>query len=89
MDDITTSGSSVKKVIKSVRAAGGKIVAVCVLVNRDQKLVTTKTIGAPFFPLATYRIPSYEASACPLCKKGIPISTQLGHGSKFIKLKTL
>ncbi|MBI3459291.1 orotate phosphoribosyltransferase [Candidatus Azambacteria bacterium] len=87
VEDIATTGSSVKKVIESVRKAGGKIVAVCVMVNRDSQLVNSKTIGVPFFSLATYKVPSYEPKDCPLCKKGVPINIQFGHGKKFIGLK--
>jgi len=87
VEDITTTGSSVKKVVETVKMVGGKVVAVCVMVNRDPKLVMTKTIGAPFFPLATYKVPSYEAQDCLLCQKGIPINTQLGHGKKFLEEK--
>ena len=89
VEDITTTGGSVKKVIESVRIAGGKVVATCVIINRDPKLVNSKTIGAPFFPLATHKIPSYEAKDCPLCKKGVPVNTELGHGKNFRDYKEI
>lgn len=87
VEDTTTVGSSVKKVVKSVKQAGGKIVAVCVMVNRDPKMVNSKSIGAPFSSLAVFKIPSYEEKKCPLCKQGIPINTQLGHGKKYLEDK--
>ena len=87
IEDITTTGSSVKKVVQSVKKAGGKIVAVCVMVNRDLKLVNSKSIGAPFSSLGVFKVPSYSEKECPLCQNNIPINTQFGHGKKFLENK--
>jgi orotate phosphoribosyltransferase len=84
VEDATTTGGSVKKVIKSVRKAGGKVVAVCVMINRDPKMVNTKSIGVPFSALGVFKVPSYKAKDCPLCKAGVPINTMVGHGKKFL-----
>lgn len=80
VEDVTTTGSSVKKVIKSVKVAGGKIVACVVILNKDPRLVNSKSIGVPFCALGVLKIPSYSPKNCPLCKKKIPINTSLGHG---------
>ncbi len=85
IEDTTTIGSSVKKVIERVKKAGGKIVAVCVMINRDPKLVNSKSIGAPFSSLGIFKIPSYDEKNCPLCEKGVPINTELGHGKAFLE----
>ncbi len=85
VEDTTTVGSSVKKLIQSVKKAGGKVVAVGVMINRDPKLVNTKSIGAPFYSLGVLKVPSYEAKNCPLCKAGITVNTQFGHGKKFLE----
>jgi len=87
VEDTTTLGSSVKKVVVGVKKAKGKVVAVCVMVNRDPKAVNSKTIGAPFYSLAVLKIPSYEENNCPLCKARIPINTKVGHGKKFLESK--
>jgi len=87
IEDLTTTGGSVKKVVDSVKKIGGTIVGVCVMVNRDPKLVTSETVGAPFTSLAVIEIPSYEADECPLCKENIPINTEVGHGKKFLESK--
>ena len=55
------------------------------MVNRDPKSVNRKTVGAPFSALAVYQAKSYDAKDCPLCKKGVPIDTQFGHGKKFLE----
>ena len=87
VEDLTTTGGSVKKVIESVKGAGGKVVAACVMVNRDPKLVNSKSIGAPFSSLGVFKVPSYEEKDCPLCKEGIPINITVGHGKKFLENK--
>lgn len=87
IEDTTTLGSSVKKVIESVKKAKGKVVGVSVMVNRDPQKVNSKSIGAPFSALTVLRAESYEEKKCPLCKKGIPINTKIGHGKKFLELK--
>lgn len=87
IEDLTTTGGSVLKVMSSVKAAGGKVVAVGVMVNRDPKLVSAETIGAPFYALGVLKAEAYDEKACPLCKKSIPINTSVGHGRKFLELK--
>lgn len=87
IEDLTTTGGSVKKVVDSVRQVGGKVVAVCVMVNRDPKSVNSKTIGAPFFSLGIFLAQAYEEKDCPLCKKNIPINTIVGHGKKYLENK--
>lgn len=87
VEDTTTIGSSVKKVVKRVKEAGGKVVGVCVMVNRDPKMVNSKSISAPFSSLGVFKVPSYDKKDCPLCKKGVPINTELGHGKKYLETK--
>jgi orotate phosphoribosyltransferase len=84
VEDLTTTGGSVRKVVDTVRAAGGKVVAVCVMVNRDPERVTVKVVGAPFIALGVLKAEAYDESRCPLCKEGIPINTTVGHGKKYI-----
>ena len=87
VEDTVTSGSSIKKVIKAIKKAGGKIVSVCIMTNRDPKIVNVKNIGVPISALAVLNVPSYEASKCLLCKDKIPINTKYGHGKKFLESK--
>ena len=87
VEDTVTSGSSIKKVIKAVKDAGGKIFSVCIMTNRDPKIVNAKNIGVPISALAKLNVPSYEPNKCPLCKAGVPINTTLGHGKKFLESK--
>lgn len=85
VEDLTTTGGSVKKVIEAVKNAGGDLRGVSVMVNRNPKLVTAETFGGPFQSLGQYEIPAYETKDCPMCKAGIPMNTKIGHGKKFFK----
>jgi len=87
IEDLTTTGGSVKKVVDSVRKAGGKVVRVCVMVNRDPENINSKSIGAPFSSLAVLKAESWEEKDCPLCKKNVPVNTSVGHGKKFLEEK--
>ena len=87
VEDVTATGSSVKKVMKAVVTAGGEVEEVSVIVNRDPELVNSQTIGAPFSSLVQFKIESYEAKKCPLCKKKVPINIHIGHGRRFLEEK--
>jgi orotate phosphoribosyltransferase len=83
IEDLTTTGISVKKVVASVKAAGGKVSAVCVMVNRDPVHVTSKTVGAPFSALSVLRADAVDEKDCRLCKMGVPVNITVGHGKKY------
>ena len=87
IEDLTTTGGSVKKVVDAVRAIGGTVVAVCVMVNRDPKNVNSETMGAPFSALGVLQASAVDEKDCELCKKGIPINTMVGHGKKYLEEK--
>lgn len=88
VEDLTTTGGSVVKVVKSVKKAGGKVIAVCVMVNRDPENVTSKLVGAPLSYLGIFRAEAFDINKCPLCEKNIPINTVVGHGKKYLETKT-
>jgi len=52
VEDITTTGGSVKKVIRSIEEHGGNILAIGIMVNRDPKNVTSEAIGYPYTALS-------------------------------------
>jgi len=89
VEDTTTTGGSVAKVVESVRAAGGNVVQTCVMVNRDTEHVTSESIGAPFSWLASISAESYEESDCPMCKSNVPVNTGVGHGKKYLESKKI
>lgn len=87
IEDLTTTGGSVRKVVDSVKAAGGNVVAVCVMVNRDPEGVTAEVVGAPFSALGILKAEAFVESDCPFCKAGKPINTSVGHGKKYLEAK--
>lgn len=87
VEDLTTTGGSVKKVVDSINNVEGKVVAVCVMVNRDPEKVTSEIIGAPFSSLAVLKAESFAEEECALCKQNTPINTTVGHGKKYLESK--
>jgi orotate phosphoribosyltransferase len=89
VEDATTTGGSLKKVVDSAQNAGAVVVATSVMVNRDPARVTEKMFGVPFYPLIEFDIASYSEKECPLCKAGVPINTTVGHGAQYVREKNL
>lgn len=87
IEDLTTTGGSVKKVVDTVKAAGGNVVAVCVMVNRDPEKVTSEVVGGPFSALGVIKASAFDEAVCPLCKENVPINTNVGHGKKYLETK--
>jgi orotate phosphoribosyltransferase len=84
VEDLTTTGGSVRKVADQVRASGGNVVCVYVLVNRNPEEVNDALMGAPFKSLAVVKAEAFDESECPLCKKSVPINTEVGHGKEYL-----
>lgn len=87
VEDLTTTGGSLKQAITAVQQAGGNVVAAAVMVNKNPTEVTSAYFGVPFFALAEMPVELYSAEDCPLCKNGVPINTTIGHGKKFLESK--
>jgi orotate phosphoribosyltransferase len=87
IEDLTTTGGSVRKVVDTVKAADGKVVGIGVMINRDPKNVTTEVVGGPFISLGILKAEAFDEKKCPLCKKGVPINTNAGHGKKYLEAK--
>ena len=87
VEDLTTTGGSVKKVVDTVRQAGGEVVAVCVMVNRDPKNVNESSVGAPFVAADVLEAQAFDEAVCPFCKEGRPINTKIGHGKEYLARK--
>lgn len=87
VEDIVTTGGSVQKVINSITKAGGAVVAVCSIVNKDPRNIDPAFIGAPYTYLTTYDTEVYDEKDCPLCRQHTPINTTLGHGRQYLDEK--
>lgn len=87
IEDLSTTGGSVKKVVELVKATGGNVVACCVMVNRDPEHVTTETIGVPFDSLGVLKAEAWDEADLPERIKERPINTNVGHGRKYLDAK--
>jgi orotate phosphoribosyltransferase len=70
VEDVVTTGGSVKEVISLIREAGGEVTGVGAIVDRSGGAAE---FGAPFRSLLSIDALSWDASECPLCREGIPI----------------
>jgi len=76
VEDVITTGGSIREVIRVVEDAGGIVAGAGALIDRSG--------GAATFPgkkaaLATLTVPTYKPEDCPLCKTG---STPIKPGSR-------
>lgn len=69
VEDVVTTGGSVKEVLDVVRAAGATPVGVGVIVQRGEA-----DFGVPTYALLDMPIVSFDASECPQCEAGEPIT---------------
>jgi orotate phosphoribosyltransferase len=70
VEDVVTTGGSVREVAALLRAQGMDVVGVGAIVDRSNGTVD---FGVPFHAVATMNVESWEAERCPLCRQGIPI----------------
>src|SRR3989344_3043291 len=81
VEDTLTTGSTARKVVVATRVAGGTVVGVGALFNRKQ--VTDQDVGdVPKLVVLVNQLLEEWQPPCPLCKKDIPLNTDLGHGGK-------
>ncbi len=70
VDDILTTGSSIREIMAAVSKLGGKIIGIGVLVDRsEQKL----DFGVPLFSCHRAATTTYKPEDCPLCAAKIPL----------------
>lgn len=69
VDDVLTTGGSVRDVLDLVLATGADVRGVGVLVNRSGGV----DLGVRLEALATVAANAYPPSECPLCASGVPL----------------
>lgn len=69
VEDVVTTGGSVREVLEIVRQAGGEIVGVGSIVDRTGGRIS---FGVPFRSVVSMEVESWEPGECPLCKAGAP-----------------
>jgi len=71
VDDVLTSGASVRDTINAVRRVGAEPVGVAVMVDRSGGQVS---FGLPFFAATDFALPTYDPAGCPLCASHVPLT---------------
>ena len=72
VEDIVTTGGSIKEVIDVVKENGGIPVAVSMLVDRSGGKASFGDV--PCTALLHMDVQTYKPEECPLCKKGVPMT---------------
>ena len=78
VDDVLTTGRSIREVISLVNKYQAEIVAICLMLDRSNGAVT---FDHPFTALAAVEAQSWIPDDCPLCADGLPL-TQRGSRKK-------
>jgi len=77
VEDVVTTGGSVREVLDVVRAHGAEIAAVGVIVRRQPS-----DFGVPTIVLLELPVVSYDPAECPQCAQGEPL---VEPGSRFLR----
>ena len=80
VEDVVTTGGSVREVIDVVKQFGGVPVAVSMLVDRSGGKVNFGDV--PSYALLHMDVETYKPEDCPLCKKNIPLTKRGSTGKK-------
>jgi len=79
VEDVVTTGGSVKEVVKIVQDMGGEIVGIGSIVDRTGGKID---FGVPYKSVLSMEVLSYEPDDCPICKVGEPL---VKPGSRAVK----
>lgn len=87
VEDVLTTGRTAKAVVDAVEERGGKVIGLGALYNRGSIQLTTSggvlpaNVAVPkLISLGSIFLDVWDGKDCPLCKKGVPIDRELGHG---------
>lgn len=69
VEDVVTTGDSVRKAIQAAQALGAVPVGVGAIVRRGKEV----DFGVPFRALLALEAPLYAPEDCPFCRSGVPL----------------
>lgn len=70
IEDVITTGGSLREVVDTLRERGVRVLAAGSIIDRSGGAVE---VGVPRAALETMRVVSYAPESCPLCAQGIPV----------------
>ncbi len=79
VEDVITTGKSVKEAIQVIRSLGAEVVGAGCLIDRSGG---KNTFDVPLKSLVAMVVESWEEKDCPLCRKGLPV-VKPGSRNKF------
>lgn len=79
VEDVVTTGGSVREVMELVRRAGGVVAGVGSIVDRTGGKID---FGVPFRAVYVADVTFWEADECPLCKEGVGAPVKPGSRKK-------
>lgn len=79
VEDVVTTGGSVREVMELVEECGGVIAGIGSIVDRTGGKID---FGVPYKSAFAMDITSYEPDNCPICKSGAPLVKPGSRGSK-------
>ncbi len=87
VEDVLTTGGSVKRVIEAVRKLEGEVVGLGVIANRGN--VKPEDVGVDSIDaLINVQMDSWTEEECPRCEAGIPVNVKVGKGREFLAKKS-
>ncbi len=75
VDDVLTTGKSIRETLDAVRRLEGDVIGVGVLVDRSN---TDMSFGTELFSCLRSPAITYSADECPLCAAGVPLTKRGG-----------
>lgn len=84
VEDITSTGKTVKEVMEAVTNASGLVIAVCAMINHDSEKINTESLGVFYSSLGEFKTQMFDPESCPMCKENVPINASVGHGRDFL-----
>lgn len=69
-EDVVTKGGRVQQTVDLVRAKGGEVVGIAVIVDRSGG---DASFDVPFKSALKLSLPTYDPAECPLCAQKLPI----------------
>jgi len=83
VEDVITTGGTVKKVVQAVRECRGEVIGVGAMCNRGQ--VSAENLDVPaLHSVVDVPLEAWPESECPLCAEGAPVNTDVGKGREFL-----
>jgi orotate phosphoribosyltransferase len=72
VEDLITTGETIRLLIQMVEQAGGTVVGIGCLWQRATKV----DLGQDVFSLVKRDFPTYDPGSCPLCARGLPLNVE-------------